>query len=167
MGVNSYVRPLAARSAAWAFEYLSLNSEDYEKLQVYEDIVDSTSITSATKSYVDMITGETVVMSGVVQPILALGLYGILINDQKDGENGAFATAGRFVLPVHAADNPAQGQILYWDQTNYRLTVTAGALKKMGRAVTPKFATAASAKMVDMPAATGNWVIIQLNQELA
>lgn len=47
---------------------------------------------------------------------------------------------GRFTLPVNPADTPTVGAILYWDNTNFRLTTTPSTNKVAGLAATTKSA---------------------------
>lgn len=50
---------------------------------------------------------------------------GVAVNAVASGVSGVFAVAGVFTLPKLSTDVVAQGDLLYWDDGNRRLTTTA------------------------------------------
>lgn len=50
---------------------------------------------------------------------------GVLLTDLANGETGAAQVTGVFELTKLTTDDVAQGNLLYWDATNKRLTKTA------------------------------------------
>jgi predicted RecA/RadA family phage recombinase len=50
---------------------------------------------------------------------------GVAANDVAISVSGVFYVKGVFTLPKLSTDTPAQGALLYWDNTNLRLTTTA------------------------------------------
>lgn len=50
---------------------------------------------------------------------------GVAVNDVAANATGVFRMRGVFTLPKLSTDVVAQGAVLYWDNTNLRLTVTA------------------------------------------
>lgn len=49
---------------------------------------------------------------------------GVALTDIAIGDTGAVAVKGVYTLPKLATDVVAQGALLYWDNTNARLTTT-------------------------------------------
>lgn len=50
---------------------------------------------------------------------------GVLLTDLANGETGAAQVTGVFEIAKLTTDDIAQGNLLYWDATNKRLTKTA------------------------------------------
>lgn len=50
---------------------------------------------------------------------------GVAVADVAISTEGTFAIKGVFTLPKLSTDVVAQGAVLYWDNTNLRLTVTS------------------------------------------
>lgn len=50
---------------------------------------------------------------------------GVAVSNIPNGETGILEVEGVFLLPKLSTDNISQGDILYWDNTNKRLTTTA------------------------------------------
>lgn len=68
------------------------------------------------------VTGSAVTSGSV----LVIGTrIGIALKDGAVGETIAVAVKGVYNLPKLATDVVAQGALLYWDNTNKRLTTTA------------------------------------------
>lgn len=57
---------------------------------------------------------------------------GIATTDMVNGTKGSLAMEGVFNLPKLSTDVVAQGDLLYWDDTNKRLTTTATANTQAG-----------------------------------
>ena len=79
------------------------------------------------------------VVSG--QAILIGIKLGVSLKDYAVNELGAYRVTGVISLPKKAADAPAAGAALYWDNTNKYITVTAAGNTYAGWA----FAAAAGA----------------------
>lgn len=62
------------------------------------------------------------------------GMLGVAVADVAAGATGVFRIKGVFELPKLTADVVAQGALLYWDNTNLRLTLTAASNTIAGRA---------------------------------
>lgn len=60
---------------------------------------------------------------------------GVAIADIASGATGAVAMEGVFQLPKLSADVVAQGALVYWDNTNSRLTITSAGNTLAGYAV--------------------------------
>ncbi|MEK6531263.1 MAG: DUF2190 family protein [Deltaproteobacteria bacterium] len=59
---------------------------------------------------------------------------GVAATDIANGSKGVLAMRGVFSLPKLSTDVVAQGDELYWDDTNKRLTLTATSNTKAGYA---------------------------------
>lgn len=59
-------------------------------------------------------------------------LFGVAVNDVANGATGQFKTKGIFDLACLSTDTPAVGALLYWDDTNKRLTTTASGNTRVG-----------------------------------
>lgn len=79
------------------------------------------------------------------QPMLVGKIFGVAVSDVAAGAEGEFETQGVFELPALSSDTAAVGAVLYWDNTNKRLTTTATANTRVGVAVAAKAADAATA----------------------
>lgn len=74
-------------------------------------------------AFIDVIAAAAVVAGGVV----VMGKrVGISLSDIAQGATGAAAVEGVFKLAKLGTDVVAQGDLLYWDAANSRLTTTAG-----------------------------------------
>jgi predicted RecA/RadA family phage recombinase len=71
-------------------------------------------------------------------------IFGIAVNDVANGAEGEFATDGVYEVNILASDTVSQGAILYWDNTNKRLTTTAAGNTRVGVAILPKAAGVSS-----------------------
>jgi predicted RecA/RadA family phage recombinase len=59
---------------------------------------------------------------------------GVAVEDVAATTSGVFYCAGVFTIPKLSTDVVAQGALLYWDNTNKRLTTTASGNTLAGRA---------------------------------
>ena len=59
-------------------------------------------------------------------------LFGVAQIDIANGATGSFVLAGTFTLPKLSTDVVAIGDVLYWDDTNHRLTKTSTSNTKVG-----------------------------------
>ena len=66
-------------------------------------------------------------------------LFGVALAPASSGANVNIQTYGVFTLPK-AAGTIAQGQTLYWDNTNFVVTTTATGNTKIGAALTAQAA---------------------------
>jgi predicted RecA/RadA family phage recombinase len=73
------------------------------------------------------------------------GLIGITIDTTANGAQGAVEIEDVHTLTKNTGEAFTQGQILYWDATNKRLTGTATANTRAGRASEPAASAATSA----------------------
>jgi predicted RecA/RadA family phage recombinase len=80
-------------------------------------------------------TPGAAVVSGAVAVIGAR--IGIVVADIPAGVTGALRVKGVVELAKLGTDNVAQGEVLYWDATNSRLTKTAGSNVLAGYAARP------------------------------
>ncbi len=62
------------------------------------------------------------------------GMIGVALNDVSASTEGVFALDGVFTLPKLSTDVVTQGALLYWDNTNLRLTLTSAGNTIAGRA---------------------------------
>ena len=62
------------------------------------------------------------------------GMIGVAVNDVAANTEGVFAVQGVHTLPKLSTDVVAQGALLYWDNTNLRLTLTSAGNTVAGRA---------------------------------
>lgn len=64
-------------------------------------------------------------------------VFGVAANDYGNGEEGEFQVAGVFDLTRETGASTAfsQGALIYWDNTNKRITKTVGTNKLIGVAV--------------------------------
>lgn len=69
-------------------------------------------------------TAVAAVVSGAV--VVIGKRIAIALGDIAAGETGSIAPAGVFSLPKLGTDAVGQGDLLYWDAANNRLTATAG-----------------------------------------
>ena len=67
--------------------------------------------------------------------VLIGSLFGVAAFDAEESESVEIQTTGVMVLPKLATDVVAVGDLLYWDATNKRLTVTTTDNKLVGLAV--------------------------------
>jgi predicted RecA/RadA family phage recombinase len=65
-------------------------------------------------------------------------LFGVACNDVANGATGQFKTKGIFDLTCLGTDTTTVGAVLYWDDTNKRLTTTASANTRVGVALEAK-----------------------------
>lgn len=59
------------------------------------------------------------------QVVLMGARIGVAIKSIANGETGPMQVTGVFNIAKLSSDNMAQGALLYWDNTNSRLTTTA------------------------------------------
>lgn len=62
-------------------------------------------------------------------------LFGVATQDVTSGSDAPFRTVGCYTLPKLSTDVIAQGDPLYWDNTNKRLTATATSNLFVGHAI--------------------------------
>lgn len=72
-------------------------------------------------------------------------IFGVASHDAASGANLELQLDGAFGLKALSTDTPAQGAILYWDNTNKQLTTTASTHIKAGVALEAKASGAAVA----------------------
>lgn len=93
----------------------------------------------------DYTAGATAVVSGSV---VAMGKrIGIALSDIPVFGTGSVAVTGVWAVSKLATDDVAQGELLYWDPANNRVTETAGALNLAGYAAAPAGAGATSVRI--------------------
>lgn len=68
------------------------------------------------------------------QVLLIVNRVGVALNPIANGATGAVAVKGVFTIAKLSTDVVAQGDLLYWDAGNSRLTTTAGTHKLAGYA---------------------------------
>lgn len=76
----------------------------------------------STGTVVDYAASADVASGGVVLMVTRIG---IAVNNIKAGETGPAQVVGNFSVAKLSSDVVAQGDALYWDNTNKRLTKTA------------------------------------------
>jgi len=67
--------------------------------------------------------------------ILQGNLFGIALTAIPSGRLGSLAISGIFRITKLSTDNVTVGAVLYWDNTNKRVTLTAGGNTRIGLAV--------------------------------
>lgn len=85
-----------------------------------------------TGEFMDYIAGANI-LSGAV--VLVGVRVGIATTDIANGATGSLAMAGVYQVAKLSTDVVAQGVLLYWDNTNSRMTVTASGNTLAGYAV--------------------------------
>lgn len=93
----------------------------------------------------DYTAGATAVASGSV--VVMGKRIGIALADIPPFGAGTVAVTGVWTVPKLAADAVVQGELLYWDEANARLTETAGALALAGYAAAPAGAGAPAVRI--------------------
>ncbi|UWQ17919.1 DUF2190 family protein [Jannaschia sp. M317] len=63
-------------------------------------------------------------------------IFGVAAGDAASGETADLVTVGVFDMPKVAANNFAEGAVVYWDDTAKVVTSTASGNTKIGVAVT-------------------------------
>jgi predicted RecA/RadA family phage recombinase len=81
----------------------------------------------------DYTAGATAVASGSV--VVMNKRVGIALGDIPPLSTGSVAVTGVWTVPKLSTDDVTQGELLYWDAANSRLTETAGSLPLAGYAV--------------------------------
>jgi predicted RecA/RadA family phage recombinase len=79
------------------------------------------------------ITAPAAVVSG--QGLLVGAMFGVCTKSAASGELVTLQTLGVVDLPKAATITPAQGALLYWDDTAKAVTSTVGSNTKIGVAV--------------------------------
>lgn len=93
----------------------------------------------------DYTAGATAVASGSV---VVLGKrIGIALGDIAPLSTGSVAVTGVWTVPKLSTDDVGQGELLYWDAVNARLTETPGALPLAGYAAAPAAAGAPAVRI--------------------
>lgn len=59
-------------------------------------------------------------------------VFAVAVNPVANGALGQFRLSGVFDLPKTAAQTPAPGAVLYWDNSTKAVTTTASTNKKIG-----------------------------------
>lgn len=72
------------------------------------------------------------------QGVLVGSLFGICTTDAAISETVAIKTGGVYSVTILGTDVVTAGALLYWDDTNKRLTITASTNKLVGVAVAAK-----------------------------
>lgn len=78
------------------------------------------------------------------QVVLMGARIGVAIKAIANGETGPMQVTGVFNIAKLSTDNMAQGALLYWDNTNSRLTTTASGNTLAGFAAAAAAATTTS-----------------------
>lgn len=78
------------------------------------------------------------------QVVLMGARIGVALKAIANGETGPMQVTGVFNIAKLSTDNMAQGALLYWDNTNSRLTTTASGNTLAGFAATAAAATTTS-----------------------
>ena len=94
-------------------------------------------------SIIELTTADAIVAG---QPIVSGEMHFIPLETNASTVSKSVSTRieGLFWLPKEVAASGkgvARGVLLYWDNTNNRVTTTAGSLKKLGHCVTPAAST--------------------------
>lgn len=63
--------------------------------------------------------------AGTLIGVVGNGRIGVAVSDVAISTPGVFAIKGVYTLPKLSTDVVTQGAILYWDNTNLRLTLTS------------------------------------------
>jgi len=80
--------------------------------------------------------------------VVAMGKrIGIALTDIPTNSVGAVAVTGVYTIAKLATDDVSQGELLYWDAANNRLTETPGALNLAGFAAAPAGAGVATVRI--------------------
>lgn len=66
--------------------------------------------------------------------VLVGSIFGVTTIDGVSGDSVPAHTVGEFELPKLTTDNVTQGLLLYWDNTNKRLTITSTSNTLVGTA---------------------------------
>lgn len=82
----------------------------------------------------DYANGSTARASGA--GVVIGGVFGVCLGAIAANATGSVQICGVFELPKLSTDTPAQGALLYWDNTNSRLTTTASGNTLAGVAAT-------------------------------
>ncbi|WP_314436970.1 DUF2190 family protein [Massilia timonae] len=72
---------------------------------------------------------------------------GIALADIPVGGTGTASVTGVWAVPRLTTDDTAQGELLYWDPVNARVTETAGSLNLAGYAAAPAGAGALTVRI--------------------
>ena len=81
------------------------------------------------------ITAAADIASGAM--VLIGKRVGVAVADIKNAATGAVQMVGEFTIAKLSTDVVAQGDLLYWDNTNKRLTTTVGSNTLAGFATAP------------------------------
>jgi len=65
-------------------------------------------------------------------------LFGIAVNDVANAVVGEFSLTGVYDITALSTDTPAEGALVYWDNTNKRITTTSAGNSKVGTCVKTK-----------------------------
>lgn len=65
-------------------------------------------------------------------------VFAVAATDAANGAPVVGSRVGRYTLPCLGTDTPAVGALLYWDNTNFRLTTTAAGNLLVGFAAVAK-----------------------------
>lgn len=84
--------------------------------------------------------GNTVTLTAPYETLsgagcLVVGVFGIATGDVANGATGQYAVEGVFEINKLATDTIDQGQVVYWDNTNKRITETKTSNYKVGTAI--------------------------------
>lgn len=90
---------------------------------------------------IDYTTGANIASGQVV---LMGARIGVALKAIANGETGPMQVTGVFNIAKLSTDNMAQGALLYWDNTNSRLTTTASGNTLAGFAAAAAAATTTS-----------------------
>lgn len=93
----------------------------------------------------DYTAGGAAIVSGAV--VLMGKRIGIALGDIPANSTGSVSATGVWGVNKLATDVVGQGDVLYWDSVNTRLTTTAGANTVAGYAAAPAGAGAATVRI--------------------
>ena len=82
------------------------------------------------------LTAPSAVTSGT--PYQIGDLFGVAVKSADSGATFPLAVEGVFSMTILGTDTPSEGQKLYWDNGNSRLTTTASTHKLVAHAVEAK-----------------------------
>ena len=78
-------------------------------------------------------------------------MFGIPMNTTVQGDPNVLVRVGEYNQPKATGEAWTQGQVLYWDNTNKRLTTTASANTKVGLASSAQLAAATNGDIILVP----------------
>ena len=166
MNAKGLQRPSSAQVGKFSYDTMDKGTDRYPATVWHYAV--SYSGAAANQKYLDMNDDTLQVVCGGTPRLCPFGLA-ILKDDVADGEMGSYVAYGIFRIPVKDSDTPAEGAILYWDDTNKYLTTTSGgnskaAIAKEGYA---SWITGSNTAIKSVPAISGRkWALVELRPML-